>query len=217
MTLPRRLAAEALGTALLLMAVVGSGIMAERLAAGSPAIALGINVMATGAGLLAAILAFGAVSGAHFNPAVSCCMALSGQLRWRELPGYVLAQVLGAVMGVVIVNLMFTATMVSVAHHPRHGPDQLLGEFVATFGLLSIIIGCSRNRPAITPFAIAAYVVAACWFTASIAFANPAVTFARTLSDTFTGIRPVDAPAFVAAQLAGAMAATAIMSWLLKK
>lgn len=215
MSLARRVAAEAVGTALLLSMVVGSGIMGERLAGGNVAVALLANSMATGAGLLALILTFGQISGAHFNPAVTLADASQGGLRWRETPAYVGAQLAGAFAGVAAANAMFGAPLFFASRHARQGAAQLLGEFVATFGLMSVIWGCARLRSTATPFAVGGYITAAYWFTASTSFANPAVTLARSASDTFTGIRPADVPAFVAAQLAGAAAATLLFRWLI--
>jgi glycerol uptake facilitator-like aquaporin len=215
MTIARRLVAEGIGTALLLAAVVGSGIMGERLAAGNVGLALLANTVATGAALVALILTFGPISGAHFNPAVTLADASQGGLAWRDARGYVAAQIVGAVVGVAIADLMFGEPPFASSRHVRHGPAQLLSEFVATFGLLSVIWGCSRLRSAVVvPFAVGAYITAAYWFTASTSFANPAVTIARSLTDTFAGIRPADVPGFVAAQLAGAAAATALFRWL---
>ncbi len=210
----QELAAEAVGTCLLLAAVVGSGIMGERLASGNVAVALLANTLATGAALVALILAFGPISGAHFNPAVTLCDAIVGGTPWRKVPGYVLAQVSGAFLGVAAANLMFDLPVFSASLHPRHGMSQLFSEFVATFGLLSVIWGCSRSRSAAVPFAVAAYITAAYWFTASTSFANPAVTLARSASDTFAGIRLADVPGFVLAQLLGAAAATLLFQWL---
>ena len=213
-SIARRAVAEALGTALLLATVVGSGIMAERLAGGNVAVALLANALATGAGLAALILTFGPISGAHFNPAVTLADATQGGLDWREASCYVGAQFLGAVAGVAAAHLMFGEPLFFASQHARTGVAQWWAEFVATFGLLTVIWGCSRARPEAIPFAVAAYITAAYWFTASTSFANPAVTVARTLTDTFTGIRPIDAPGFIVAQLLGAGAATAVMRWL---
>jgi glycerol uptake facilitator-like aquaporin len=213
--MPRRLTAEALGTAMLLAAVVGSGIMADRLSGGHEAIALLANTLATAAALVALILTFGPVSGAHFNPAVSIADASQGGLRWREVPGYVGAQLAGAVLGVWIAHIMFGERLLMFSLHARSGSMQLVSEFVATFGLLSVIWGCSRGRSDAVPFAVAAYIAAAYWFTASTSFANPAVTLARALTDTFAGIRPADVPGFIAAQLLGAATATLLFRWLL--
>ena len=210
----RRLAAESIGTAMLLAAVVGSGIMADRLSGGNDAIALLANTIATAAALAALILTFGSVSGAHFNPVVSIVDASQGGLRWQDVPAYVLAQVLGAVLGVWTAHVMFGERLLMLSGHARSGPAQLVSEFVATFGLVSVIWGCSRRRADAVPFAVAAYIAAAYWFTASTSFANPAVTLARALTDTFAGIRPVDVPGFIVAQLAGAAAATLLFRWL---
>ena len=218
MTRARRLIAEAVGTALLLAAVVGSGIMGERLAAGNVAIALLANTLATGAMLVALILTFGPISGAHFNPAVTLADASQGGLPWREVPGYVTAQILGAFAGVAAAHGMFGEPVFSASRHIRAGGAQLFSEFVATFGLLAVIWGCSRLRSSRltsqVPFAVGAYITGAYWFTASTSFANPAVTLARSASDTFAGIRPEDAPGFILAQLAGAAAATLLFRWL---
>jgi glycerol uptake facilitator-like aquaporin len=213
-TYARRLAAEGLGTAFLLAAVVGSGIMGERLAGGNVAIALLANTLATGAGLLALILAFGPVSGAHFNPAVTLADASQGGLPWREVPGYILLQVLGAFAGVAAAHLMFGEPLFAASTKARAGLPLGFAEFVATFGLLAVIWGCSRRRPESAATAVAAYITAAYWFTASTSFANPAVTLARSATDTFSGIQPADVPGFVAAQLLGAAAATALFRWL---
>jgi glycerol uptake facilitator-like aquaporin len=213
-TLPRRVAAEALGTGMLLAAVVGSGIMADRLSGGNVAIALLANTVATVSALVALILTFGPISGAHFNPAVSLADASQGGIRWSEIPGYVTAQLVGGVLGVWTAHLMFGERLFMTSLHARSGPAQMLSEFVATFGLLSVIWGCSRRRSEAVPFAVAAYIAAAYWFTASTSFANPAVTVARALSDTFAGIRPEDVPGFIVAQLAGAATATFLFRWL---
>jgi len=212
--LSRRVAAEGVGTAMLLAAVVGSGIMADRLSGDNQAIALLANTLATGAGLVALILTFGPISGAHFNPAVTLCDAWQGGLAWSEVPGYVAAQVAGAFAGVAAAHTMFGLPLFSASRHARAGGAQLFSEFVATFGLLSVVWGCARLRSAAVPFAVAAYITAAYWFTASTSFANPAVTLARAASDTFAGIRPADAPGFIPAQLAGAAAATLLFRWL---
>jgi glycerol uptake facilitator-like aquaporin len=212
--LPRRITAEAIGTAMLLAAVVGSGIMAERLSGGNDAIALLANAAATAAALVALILTFGPISGAHFNPAVSVADASQGGILWLEVPAYVAAQLIGAVLGVWIAHVMFGERLLMWSLHARSGTAQLVSEFVATFGLLSVIWGCSRRRSDAVPFAVAAYIAAAYWFTASTSFANPAVTLARALTDTFAGIRPADVPGFIVAQLAGAAAATLLFRWL---
>jgi glycerol uptake facilitator-like aquaporin len=211
----RKLVAEALGTALLLATVVGSGIMGEQLAGGNVAIALLANTIATGAGLIALILTFGPISGAHFNPAVTLADASQGGLPWREVPGYLFAQFAGAFVGVALAHDMFKQPALFFAsQHERSGESQLVSEFVATFGLLSVIWGCVRRRPSAVPFAVGAYITAAYWFTSSTSFANPAVTAARAASDTFAGIRPADAPGFIVAQLLGATASTALFRWL---
>jgi glycerol uptake facilitator-like aquaporin len=211
----RRAVAEALGTAFLLAAVVGSGIMGDRLSGGNVAIALLANTIATGAALVALILTFGPVSGAHFNPAVTLADASQGGLAWREVPAYLTAQILGAFAGVAAAHFMFSEPMFSASRHARAGSAQIFSEFIATFGLLSVIWGCARHRSAtVVPFAVGAYITAAYWFTASTSFANPAVTLARAASDTFSGIRPADAPGFILAQLAGAAAATVLCRWL---
>ena len=212
--LGRRLAAEAVGTAFLLATVVGSGIMGERLAAGNAAVALLANTLATGAALVALILTFGPISGAHFNPAVTLADASQGGLSWRDVPGYVAVQIVGAFAGVAAANIMFELPLFFASRHVRHGPAQMFSEFVATFGLLAVIWGCARLRSAAVPFAVAAYITAAYWFTASTSFANPAVTLARAATDTFAGIRPVDVPGFIVAQLIGAAAATMLFRWL---
>jgi len=214
-TLAQRLAAEGVGTAMLLAAVVGSGIMGERLAGGNVGIALLANTLATGAALVALILTFGPISGAHFNPAVTLADASQGGISWREVPSYVAVQIVGAFAGVAAAHIMFEAPLFYASQHARSGMAQAFSEFVATFGLLSVIWGCARLRSTAVPFAVAAYITAAYWFTASTSFANPAVTLARSATDTFAGIRPVDAPAFIVAQLIGAGAATLLFRWLL--
>ena len=214
MTLTRRVTAELIGTAMLLAAVVGSGVMGERLAGGNAAIALLANTLATGAALVALILAFGPISGAHFNPAVTLSDASQGGLPWREVPAYIGAQIAGAFGGVAIAHLMFGLPLFFASRRQRSGMRQMFSEFVATFGLMAVIWGCVRFRPMMTPFAVAAYITAAYWFTSSTSFANPAVTLARSSSDTFVGIRPIDAPGFIIAQLAGAAAATLLSRWL---
>ena len=210
----RRLAAEGVGTALLLAAVVGSGIMGERLAGGNVAIALLANTIATGATLAALILTFGPISGAHFNPAVTIADASQGGLSWRDVPPYIAAQLAGAVAGVFAAHLMFGEALFQLSRHARAGGAQLFSEFVATFGLLAVIWGCSRRRADSVPIAVGLYITGAYWFTASTSFANPAVTVARALTNTFAGIRPADAPGFIAAQLAGAFVATLLFRWL---
>ena len=215
--LPRRLTAECLGTLLLVAAVVGSGIMAERLAGGNVALALLANTIATGAALIALILTFGPISGAHFNPIVSVADTLEGGLSWSDTFIYMLAQIVGGVAGTVLAHVMFSLPLVSLSGHIRSGSGQFISEFTAAFGLLCVIWGCSRFWPRIVPFAVACYITAAYWFTASTSFANPAVTIARALSDTFAGIRPVDVPLFIAAQFAGGIAATLLFRWLVPK
>lgn len=210
----RRAASEALATSFLLAAVIGSGIMGEQLAGGNIAIALLANTLATGAMLVALILTFGPVSGAHMNPAVTLSAAIEGALPWSEVPVYVLAQIAGAFAGVAAAHLMFEKPLFFASQHVRAGNAQLWSEFVATFGLLAVIWGCSRTRAAAVPFAVGAYITGAYWFTASTSFANPAVTLARTASDTFAGIRPSDAPAFIVVQLLAAIAATVLFRWL---
>jgi glycerol uptake facilitator-like aquaporin len=214
MTLARRVAAEALGTAFLLAVVVGSGIMGERLAGGNVAIALLANSLATGAGLAALILTFGPISGGHFNPVVTLSDAAQGGIAWREAPLYIVGQILGAFAGVAAAHLMFGEPLFAASQHARTGAAQWWAEFVAAFGLLAVIWGCVRARPEAIPFAVGAYITAAYWFTASTSFANPAVTLARSVTDTFAGIRPQDAPGFIVAQLLGAAAATVVMRWL---
>lgn len=208
---------EAVGTAFLLAAVVGSGIMGERLAGGIVAIALLANTIATGAGLVALILTFGPISGAHFNPAVTLADAWEGGTPWRDVPGYLAAQLMGGVVGVLTAHTMFGEAAFTTSQHVRAGGSQLFSEFVATFGLLSVIWGVSRRNAQYTPFAVGAYITAAYWFTASTSFANPAVTIARSLTNTFSGIRPVDAPGFIAAQVVGALATTALFRYLVPK
>jgi glycerol uptake facilitator-like aquaporin len=210
----RRAVAEALGTAFLLAAIVGSGIMGERLAGGNVAVALLANTLATGAALVALILTFGPISGAHFNPAVTLADASQGGLAWREVPLYIAGQIFGAFAGVAVAHLMFGEPLFFASRHVRAGNSQLFSEFIATFGLLSVIWGCGRLRSSAAPFAVGAYITGAYWFTSSTSFANPAVTLARAVSDTFSGIRPSDVPGFIAAQLAGATAATLLFRWL---
>jgi glycerol uptake facilitator-like aquaporin len=214
-SLARRVAAEFLGTAFLVAAVVGSGIMGERLSNGNVALTLLANTIATGAALVALILAFGSISGAHLNPAVTVADSMEGGLPWAEAPAYICAQVLGGIGGAMAAHAMFGLSLVSLSSRNRGGAAQVFSEFVATFGLLSVIWGCSRLRSTnAVPFAVGAYITAAYWFTASTSFANPAVTIARSLSDTFSGIRSLDVPFFVVAQLAGAIAATLVFRWL---
>ncbi|HEX2815480.1 MAG TPA: MIP/aquaporin family protein [Phenylobacterium sp.] len=211
----RRLAAEALGTALLLAVVVGSGIMGERLAGGNAAIALLANTLATGTGLVVLITVFGPISGAHFNPAVTLVFAIRRELGARMAAAYVAAQIASGVLGVWAAHAMFAEPIWQVSTKLRDGPAQAWSEAVATFGLILTILGTIRFRPQATPAAVGLYIAAAYWFTASTSFANPAVTLARSLSDTFAGIAPSSAPAFIAAQLAGALAAASLCKWLL--
>jgi glycerol uptake facilitator-like aquaporin len=213
-SLSRRVVAEAVGSALLLAAIVGSGIMGERLAGGNTAVALLANTLATGAALVALILTFAPVSGAHFNPLVTLAEAWEGGLQRRDILPYLAAQLGGAVAGVGAADAMFGEPVFAWSLHVRHGSGQFLGELIASFGLVVVIAGCSRRKPAVVPFAVASYIMSAYWFTASTCFANPAVTAARSLTNTFAGIRPADVPAFVVAQLLGATAATLLMLWL---
>jgi glycerol uptake facilitator-like aquaporin len=223
-SLPKRAAAESIGTALLLAAIVGSGIMGEHLAGGNTAIALLANTIATGAALTALILAFGPVSGAHFNPAVTLADAFLGGMPWSEVPVYATAQIAGGLAGVAAANTMFEYPIFFASHRIRTGSAQWFSEFIGAFGLITIILACAKpacakpacakQSPSAVAFAVGAWVAAAYWFTASTSFANPAVTLARTLSDTFSGIRPQDAPAFIAAQIVGAACATALFRWM---
>ena len=213
--LPRRLAAEGLGTAFLLATVVGSGIMGEQLAGGNVAIALLANALATAAILFVLIEWFGPISGAHLNPLVSVALAMRGDLRWQQVPSYVAVQLAGSIIGVATANAMFGLSAFAWSQHTRTGLSQYLGEIVATFGLLGVILVCSRTRPSAIAALVAAYIGAAYWFTASTSFANPAVTLARALTDTFAGIRPVDAPAFIIAQCIAAAAAIGVFGWLM--
>jgi len=214
-SLAQRAVAEAIGTAGLLAAIVGSGIMAERLSHGDAFLSLLANSIATGAALVALIFSLQGISGAHFNPAVSIAAALQKNLAWREFPVYVAAQVVGAFVGVAVAHLMFGLTLFSASTKVRAGGAQVFSEFVATLGLLLVIEGSSRSRFRAVPFAVAAYITAAYWFTSSTSFANPAVTLARSLSDTFVGIRPVDAPAFILAQVAASIVGTLLIIWLM--
>ncbi len=207
-----RFVAESLGTALLVAAVVGSGIMAERLAAGNVALALLANTIATGAALVALILAFGPISGAHLNPAVTLAMGMRKLIPWSEASIYVAAQFSGGLVGTLLAHVMFAQPIFSLSHHPRAGWPQLISEFVATFGLLCIIWGCLQVASTMaTPIAVGSYITAAYWFTASTSFANPAVTLARSITNSFTGIRPIDVLPFMAAQVLGAIAATKLI------
>jgi glycerol uptake facilitator-like aquaporin len=212
--LARRLAAEGLGTALLLAAVVGSGIMGERLAAGNEAIALLANTAATAAALVALIQMCGPVSGAHFNPVVTLALAWRGDIAWRDARWYVVVQLVAAVAGVALAHLMFGEPVFAVSLKAREGLPQALSEFVATFGLVGVVWTVSLARPAAVPGSVAAWIAGAYWFTASTSFANPAVAVARSLTRTFAGIRPADVPAFVAAELLGAVAAVLVFGWL---
>jgi len=215
-SLAKRSVCEALGTGMLVAAVVGSGIMAERLAGGNVALALLANTLATGAALVALILTFAPISGAHLNPVVSFAMAIQRCMPWREVPIYTAAQVAGGLLGTIVAHVMFGCELYSPSHHQRSGFAQLISECVAAFGLLCVIWGCMKVRSALaTPVAVASYIVAAYWFTASTSFANPAVTVARSITDTFTGIRPVDVPGFVVAQIMGASLATLLFAWLM--
>jgi len=211
---PRRLAAEALGTALLLAVVVGSGVMGERLAGGNDAIALLGNTLATGAALVVLITIFGPLSGAHFNPAVTLTFALRREIGVGLALGYVAVQVVAGVAGVIVAHAMFDEPLLQISTKLRDGPSQAFAEGVATFGLLLTILGTLRFRPGFTPAAVGLYITAAYWFTASTSFANPAVTVARSLTDTFAGIAPASAPAFIGAQVVGSLAALAAARWL---
>jgi glycerol uptake facilitator-like aquaporin len=216
MEINRRLAAEFLGTALLLVAVVGSGIMAERLAAGNMAVALLANALATGAALVVLITVFGPLSGAHFNPCVSLYAALRGELGWRQAVLYAATQFVAAICGVWLTHAMFAMPVLEISTHLRDGPSQWLAEVVATFGLLLTIAGALRFKPDSTPLLVGLYITGAYWFTASTSFANPAVTVARMLTDSFSGIAPSSAPGFIAAQLIGTLLAARILPWLFK-
>jgi glycerol uptake facilitator-like aquaporin len=215
--LPRRLAAEAVGTGLLLAAIVGSGIAAERLSGGSAGLALLANALATGAALVALILTFGPVSGAHFNPAVTLALARRAGMPAHAVAGYVLVQIAGAVLGVWLAHLMFAEPILQASGHARAGLPQWAGEFTASFALVTVILACVRHRPEAVAYAVACIIVAGYWFTSSTSFANPAVTIARALTDSFAGIRPADVPAFIAAQLIGAAAGTAFEGWLARE
>ena len=212
--LKQRLFAEALGTALLVAVVIGSGIMGEQLAGGNAAIALLGNTIATGAALVVLILVFGPISGAHFNPVVSLSFMLQRQLKWVEYLSYISAQIIGGIAGAVLAHVMFDMPLIQASTHVRTGLGVWTGEFVASFGLLMTIIGCLRNRPEAVPYAVGLFITAGYWFTSSTSFANPAVTIARSLTDTFSGIRPNDVPAFIFAQILGSLAATATFHWL---
>jgi glycerol uptake facilitator-like aquaporin len=214
--LTRRLAAEGLGTLILVMAVIGSGIMAENLAGGNQAVALLCNTIATGAVLYVIITIFVAVSGAHFNPAVSLVMMLRGELDLRTTLAYIAAQIIGGCIGAVLAHLMFGLDLFQLGSTARTGLGQWAGEFIATFGLIATILGCLRFKPEAVATAVGLYITSAYWFTASTSFANPAVTIARSLTDTFAGIAPGDAPGFIVAELLGAVAAAYLFRWLLK-
>ncbi len=214
-TLGRRLFAEWLGTAFLLAVVVGSGIMGERLAGGNVAIILLANSLATGAILVVLILIFAPISGAHFNPAVTLSFLLQGWIERRVAAAYVIVQIVGGILGVVVAHMMFEEPLLSMSTTARTGVSQWTAEFVATFGLIATILGCLRARPEATPYAVGLFITAGYWFTSSTSFANPAVAVARTLTETFAGIRPVDAPAFVITQLAAAVVVTLVFRWLL--
>jgi glycerol uptake facilitator-like aquaporin len=211
----RRVVAEFMGTALLVATVVGSGVMAENLAAGNTAVALLGNTIATGAMLVVLIAAFGPISGAHFNPAVSLVFLVAKELRSGDFVLYLVAQVAGGIAGTLAAHLMFELPLLQFSQHIRSGPSQFFSEVVATFGLLATILGCRRSRPDIIPVAVALYVVAGYWFTASTCFANPAVAIARSLTDTFSGIRPIDAPWFIVAEIVGALLSAGVFHWLL--
>jgi len=213
-TLARRIVSEFIGTGFLVAAVIGSGIMGQRLAAGNIAIALLANTIATGAALVALILTFGPISGAHFNPAVTLMDAIEHRIAWADAGWYGAAQCLGGFCGTITSHLMFRLPLISISRHARSGPAQNFSEFVATFGLLTVIWGCSRLHSEMVPFAVGAYITAAYWFTSSTSFANPAVTIARSFTDTFAGIQPTDIAGFIAAEVAGALAATFLFRWL---
>jgi glycerol uptake facilitator-like aquaporin len=212
---PRRLVAEGVGTAMLLTTVVGSGIMGDRLAGGNVALALLANTLATGAGLMALILTFSGISGAHFNPVVTVAEAAEGRLSWREASMYLVVQMVGAVAGVMAAHLMFGEPLLAWSEHARSGMPQIFSEAVATFGLVAVIRGCGRSRSDVLPFAVGGYITAAYWFTASTSFANPAVTVARAVTHTFAGIRLADVPGFVVGQVVGATVATLLFRWLI--
>ncbi|MGB4107818.1 MAG: MIP/aquaporin family protein [Alphaproteobacteria bacterium] len=212
--LARRLVAEGLGTALLVTAVVGSGIMGEQLAGGNIAIALLANTLSTGAALIVLILIFGAISGAHFNPVVSLSFALQRKLPWKEFLFYLAAQIVGGIAGTILAHVMFDLPLLMESTHTRTGTGVWAGEIVASFGLLATILGCLRSRPEAVPYAVGLFIMSAYWFTSSTSFANPAVTIARSFTDTFSGIGPDDVPAFIAAQIVGALLATMLFRWL---
>ena len=213
----RAIISEFVATEMLLLAIVGSGIMAERLCGGNTGLALLANALATGGALIALILAFGPVSGAHMNPVVTLADASVGGISWKLVAPYIAAQLAGALAGTALANGMFGLPLFFASHHVRSGAPMLISEFVATFGLLAIIWGCVRSRPGTVAFAVGAYIMGAYWFTPSTSFANPAVTIARSLTDTFSGIRPVDAPLFIVAQVLGALAATALFAYFIPR
>ena len=213
MDLKRRLGAEAIGTALLVATVVGSGIMGDRLAQGNDAIALLGNTLATGAILAVLILMFGAISGAHFNPAVTFAFRLRGEIDTRDAAAYVVVQIAGGIAGTALAHFMFAEPVFAASTTVRTGPPQWGAEIVAAFGLVATILACLRHRPEAVPYAVGLFISAGYWFTSSTSFANPAVTIARSLTDTFSGIRPIDAPAFIAAQIVGAALAVALFKW----
>jgi len=212
-----RLTAEFIGTAFLVAAVVGSGVMGERLSGGNVALALLANTIATGAALVALIAALVDISGAHLNPVVTLALAFEHRLLWLDAGGYVVVQIVGGIIGAVTAHAMFGLPVISVSAHPRHGWPLVFSEFVATFGLLLVIRGCSHRRPSMIPVAVGSYITAAYWFTASTSFANPAVTIARSLTNTFSGIQPADAPLFIGAQLMGGLVATAVFARLVAR
>jgi glycerol uptake facilitator-like aquaporin len=213
----RRVVAEAVGTAVLLAVVVGSGIMAQGLFPESVGLALLANALATGGGLVALILTFGGISGAHFNPVVTIYDAASGGRPWRDVPPYIVAQIVGGIVGVLATHVMFEHRVFEISTKVRSGMPLMFSEFVATFGLIAVIWGVARKRSDAVAYAVAGYIVAAYWFTPSTSFANPAVTIARSLTESFAGIRPHDAPGFIAAQLIGGAAAAALFRWLHKE
>lgn len=213
MSLGRRLAAEFFGTAFLLVAVVGSGIMAERLSQGNDALALLANAIATGSALVALIVAFGPLSGAHFNPAVSCALAAVGRFSWREVLPYGLVQFIGALLGVAAAHAMFDLSLIQLSAKGRAGLPQTWAELVATFGLVAVVLSTNLSGSRAAPYAVAAYITGAYWFTASTSFANPAVTLARAFTSTFSGISLGDVPGFVAGQIAGVALSVPLFRW----
>ena len=215
--LRRRLFSEALGTALLVATVIGSGIMASMLAGGNDAIALLGNTVATGAILVVLILIFGPISGAHFNPAVTLALTVRRMFPANETAPYILAQIIGGLLGVLVAHFMFELEPYSFSSNVRTGVSQWSAEVVATFGLVATILGCLSFSPTSTPYAVGLFITAGYWFTSSTSFANPAVTIARSFSDTFTGIRPLDVPSFIIAELVGAILAALVFAWILKQ